>query len=88
MTCAHDECDTPARARGLCRKHYNRLWYKANPRPKKGAKKPTCMHLDCRRSAEVRFTLPHPIQRQEIACRDHAEHLPGSFIPGITVEDI
>lgn len=88
MSCRHDECDTPARARGLCRKHYNRLWYKANPRPKKGAKKPTCQELDCRRSAIYRFTWPHPILREEIHCRDHAEVLLGSFIQGITVEDI
>lgn len=92
MSCEEPDCDTPARARGLCRKHYNRSWYKANPRPKKGTpkrtKRLTCQHLDCQQQPRLRFTWPQPIQRQEIACADHGEALMGSFIQGITVEDI
>lgn len=94
MSCEEPDCDGPVRSRGLCRKHYNRLWYKANPRPKVARKtkpkrrKRTCMHLDCQQQPRLRFTWPQPIQRQEIACETHAVALLQAGVQGLTIEHI
>lgn len=45
-----------------------------------------CDHLDCKRTASLRFVWPKPIRRQEAACRHHAQELLSTAVPGVKIE--
>lgn len=83
-----DYCPRPIHAHYLCRIHYLRRWRKWRRVQDRIDRETLCCHLNCREPATAVFTWPHPINRAERVCAEHAEPLLDEVIPGLKYQPL